>query len=299
MIEINVPITELRKRKLFVATPMYGGMCNGLFMKSCLDLHTLYAQLGVEVRFSFLFNESLIPRARNYLVDEYLRAKSIRHEQVPDINPLTNSQLINPETGLPQFKTIEIAEDYTHFLFLDGDIEFEAQDVLTLMCLDYDVVCGPYPKKSINWGNVKKAIEKNPQIEAAALNEVIGEYVFNPVPGTTQFNVNDPLEVLESGTGFMMIKRDVFGKWAQAYPQYRYKPDHVGQQNFDGTRYIHAFFDTEIKNERYLSEDYMFCQRWRDIGGKVFLCPWMKTKHLGTFAFQGNLPAIAALTGQL
>jgi hypothetical protein len=283
VIEVNLPISELRNNfRLFVATPMYGGMCNGLFMKSCLDLHTLFAHLGVEIRFSFLFNESLIPRARNYLVDEFLRAESVK--------PVMNEK--GERVG-------EQRNPYTHFLFLDGDIEFDANDVLTLMVLQKDLICGPYPKKSINWGNIKEAIKKNPEVDAGALSAVMGEYVFNPVPGTTQFSVNDPLEVLESGTGYMMIKRDVFGKFAEAYPHLRYKPDHMGQQNFDGSRYIHAFFDTEIKNERYLSEDYMFCQKWREIGGQVFLCPWMKTKHLGTFAFEGNLPAIAALTGKL
>jgi len=68
--------------------------------------------------------------------------------------------------------------------------------------------------------------------------------------------------VLEIGTGFMMVKREVFPKFAEAFPHLRYKPDHVGQANFDGSRYIHAFFDTLIDtkdsptgggSDRYLS----------------------------------------------
>jgi hypothetical protein len=67
--EIQVSVEELRKKKLFVATPMYGGMANGLYIKSILDLQNTMSKYGVEVKFSFLFNESLITRARNYLVD--------------------------------------------------------------------------------------------------------------------------------------------------------------------------------------------------------------------------------------
>jgi len=52
-------------------------------------------------------------------------------------------------------------------------------------------------------------------------------------------------------------------------------------------------------SHRYLSEDYMFCQYWRKIGGSIWLCPWMKTTHMGTYAFQGNMPKIAELTGNL
>jgi hypothetical protein len=247
-------------------------MSHGLYVKSCLDLQTVMMRYGIEVKFSFLFNESLITRARNYLVDEFLRT------------------------------------DFTHMLFIDSDIHFDPNDIVALMALDKDVVGGPYPKKSINWGNIAETARKNPDLNPKELENLVGEYVFNVVKGTQQFQVSEPLEVMEIGTGHMMIKREVFDKMAAEYPTIRYKPDHVGQQHFDGSRYIHAYFDTVIDtkesivgggSERYLSEDYMFCQMWRKMGGQIFLCPWMKTQHIGTYAFTGNMPAVAQYTGRL
>jgi len=270
--EIQVKLDELRKNKLFVATPMYGGMAHGLYIKSSLDLQTTMHKYGIETKFSFLFNESLITRARNYLVDEFLRS------------------------------------DNTHLLFIDSDINYGPQDVLALMALDKDVIGGPYPKKSINWGNVAAAARSHPNIEPKELEQLVGEYVFNVVKGTKQFTVTEPLEVMEIGTGFMMVKREVFEKMEKEYPMIKYKPDHVGQANFDGSRYIHAYFDTVIDtkdsivgggSERYLSEDYMFCQMWRKMGGQIYLCPWMKTQHIGTYPFTGNMPAVAQYTGKL
>ena len=67
--QLEIKVDELQKKKLFVATPMYGGMAHGMYIKSCLDLQGVCAQYGIEVRFSFIFNESLITRARNYLVE--------------------------------------------------------------------------------------------------------------------------------------------------------------------------------------------------------------------------------------
>ena len=270
--EIKVKIDDLKKNKLFVATPMYGGMSHGMYVKSCLDLQTMLIQYGVEVKFSFLFNESLITRARNYLVDEFLRSNC------------------------------------THLLFIDSDIHYNPQDVVALLALDKDVIGGPYPKKSINWGNVAHAARTKPDLPPGELEGLVGDYVFNVVKGTKQFSVTEPLEVLEIGTGFMMVKREVFSKMEKQYPQLRYRPDHIGQANFDGSRYIHAYFDTIIDtkdsatgggSDRYLSEDYMFCQLWRKMGGQIYLCPWMKTQHIGTYAFTGNLPKIAELTGRL
>ena len=263
--EIKIAIEELRKNKLFVATPMYGGMNHGLFMKSCLDLQAMMNHYKIETKFSFLFNESLITRARNYLTDEFLRS------------------------------------EFTHLLFIDSDIHFNPQDVIALLALDKDIVGAPYPKKSMNWGNIATAARNHPDLDPKELEKLVGEYVFNVVKGTKQFQVTEPLEVMEIGTGFMMVKREVFSKFAEAYPKLRYKPDHVGQAHFDGSRYIHAYFDTVIDNEseRYLSEDYMFCQWWRNIGGKIYLCPWMKTQHIGTYAFTGDMPKVAELTGKL
>jgi hypothetical protein len=227
---------------------------------------------GVETKFSFLFNESLITRARNYLVDEFLRS------------------------------------GYTHMLFIDADVHFNAQDVVALLALDKEVIGGPYPKKTINWKNVAEAARKHPDLPVKDLEKLVGEYVFNVVKGTKNFSVTEPLEVMEIGTGYMMIKREVFDKMKEAYPTIHYKPDHVGQANFDGTRYIQAYFDTVIDtkdsiigggSDRYLSEDYMFCQMWRKIGGQIFLCPWMRTQHIGTYAFTGDMPAVANYTGKL
>jgi len=263
--EIKIAVEELRKNKLFVATPMYGGMNHGLFMKSCLDLQAMMNHYKIETKFSFLFNESLITRARNYLTDEFLRS------------------------------------DFTHLLFIDSDIHFNPQDIIALLALDKDIIGAPYPKKSMNWGNIAHGARNHPDLDPKELEKLVGEYVFNVVKGTKQFAVTEPLEVMEIGTGFMMVKRDVFSKFAEAYPNLKYKPDHVGQAHFDGSRYIHAYFDTVIDpvSERYLSEDYMFCQWWRNIGGKIYLCPWMKTQHIGTYAFTGDMPKVAELTGKL
>jgi hypothetical protein len=263
--KLEISVDELKKRKIFVATPMYGGMSHGMFVKSCLDLQTLCHKYGIDVRFSFIFNESLITRARNYLVDEFLRA-----------------------------------EEYTHLLFIDSDVCFDAKDVITMLAIDKEIIGGPYPKKTIKWSSVIQAVKNNPEITPNELEKVTGDYVFNTVSGTGQFQISEPLEVLEIGTGFMMVKREVFDKFKEAYPEFEYKPDHANQANFDGSRMIHAYFDTVIdrgKSERYLSEDYMFCQWWRNIGGKIWLCPWMRTQHVGTYSFIGDMGSVAQHVG--
>lgn len=264
--EINVPIEEVRKYKLFLAVPMYGGQCTGMFAKSLADLTAICAKNSITLQLYFLFNESLITRARNYCADEFMRS------------------------------------DATHMLFIDSDIGFEARDVIAMLCMSiqdpekFDVICGPYPKKTICWEKIKQAVDMgvaddNPNV----LENFVGDYVFNPKRGGSTIQINEPCEVAEGGTGFMLIPKNTFLKYREAYPELMYKPDHVRTASFDGSREIMAFFDCIIDPEtkRYLSEDYMFCYNVQKAGMKVWLCPWMKLKHVGSYTFGGSLADLA------
>ena len=274
--KIEIPVSELRKKKVFVATPMYAGMCVGLYTKACIDLATIAAKYGMEIRFFFIFNESLITRARNYLADEFLRA-----------------------------------EEFDYLMFIDSDISFNPNDVITLTALcddEHPIIGGPYAKKCIAWEKVKDAYDVGMGDEDPnELEKFTGDYVFNPVEGTQHINVRQPVEVMEIGTGFMMIKRSMFKLFEKEYPEFKYRPDHNRSEHFQGDRYIHAFFDSIIDNkffagdkaskgtERYLSEDYMFCQWMRKVGQKVWLCPWMELGHVGTYIFNGSMQSLGRI----
>jgi hypothetical protein len=302
--EIKISTDELRQRRLFVAAPMYGGQCAGMFSRSVADLSAICTQYGIQLQFYFLFNESLITRARNYCADEFLRSNA------------------------------------THMMFIDSDIGFSAQDVIAMLALqsddsEYDVLCGPYPKKCISWEKIKHAVDKGvADQDPNVLERFVGDYVFNPKSGVNEIPINLPVEVREGGTGFMMIRRKTFEKLAEAYPSLSYKPDHVRTEAFDGSREIHAYFDCVVDrgytfddvhrlmedlvqegvdkadlakrakemleaektaSKRYLSEDYMFCYYAQKVGMKVWLCPWMKLQHVGSYVFGGSLADLASI----
>jgi hypothetical protein len=95
----------------------------------------------------------------------------------------------------------------------------------------------------------------------------------------------------------MMTRRSAFEKFEKAFPQYSYKPDHVRTEAFDGSREIMQYFQAEIDpvSKRYLSEDYWFCQKMIEIGGKIWYCPWMKLQHVGSYIFGGSLIDLASI----
>jgi hypothetical protein len=265
--EIKVEISDLQKKKLFVAVPMYGGQCSGMFTRSIADLSAICTRYNIPMQLYFLFNESLITRARNYCVDEFMRSGA------------------------------------THLMFIDSDIGFNPQDVLALLALmtdesPYDVMGGPYPKKCISWEKIKQAVDKGvADQDPNVLEKFVGDYVFNPKSKQTEIPLGEPVEVMEIGTGFMMIRRKTIEAYHEAYPHQWYKPDHVRTEHFDGTREIMAVFDCIIDpvSKRYLSEDYMFCYNVDKMGMKVWFCPWMQLQHVGAYVFGGSLADLASI----
>ena len=255
--KLRISQQELQARTLFVGSPMYGGQCYGLYANAMLKLGITCVEQGLKMRYAPLFNESLIPRARNAVADAFL------------------------------------ATDMTHFLFIDADIEFTPEDVLALLVLadplsDKDVVCGLYPKKHICWAKIKAAVEQG--YEADQLEEFVGEMVMNPVGREGDYSLYEPLDVSECGTGFMMIQRHVLERFVEAYPALYY---HVHEGDLHQTA---SFFNIHIDhNHRLLSEDYDFCRLVREMGMKVWVAPWLNLNHLGYYRFKGNAGAVSAL----
>ena len=178
----------MSKPKLFLGVPMYGGQCYGNFMTSTMGLNNLCRENGIEFMMCTLTNESLIPRARNVLVSNFL------------------------------------STDATHFMFIDADIAYDPKDVLSMLEADKDIIVGAYSKKEIRWDNVRNAVLNGAPAEFLPMctsNPCMQALEFNK-----SFDLDKPLEIRYGPTGFMLIKREVFEKLADQVPKHRHSdPD--------------------------------------------------------------------------
>lgn len=243
---------------LFVATPMYGGLCTGMYTSGIMQLVGACGQNGMKMYFSFMMNESLITRARNSMAFDFLKS------------------------------------DATHMMFIDADISFNPNDVVRMVQTDKDIICGIYPKKEINWVEVEAAVKRG--VPPDQLQNHTGAFVVNLPHGqdSKKGNVNEPLEIANGGTGFMLIKREVFEKLADKVPSYTNDMYHA-VDTVREVKVIKEFFATSIDEEsnRLLSEDYHFCKIAREQGFKVYAAPWASFGHTGTYTFSGQLPRSA------
>ena len=234
---------------IFIATPCFGGMVGQRYLVSTFALLQLGVDMGFKVTLDLLGYESLITRGRNTLVSRFLDTPTA-----------------------------------THLLFIDADIGFNAEQVVRMLRFDEDVVAGMYPLKLLDWSSGLNRAVSGESLETAPLR-----YVGAPCEGEEAASQEGFVTATYAGTGFMLIKRQVFLRMMEAYPQLRYSAAHnAAVPNQSPNQY--ALFDCMIEPESgvYLSEDYTFCQRWRALGGQVWLDTRSSLIHVGSHEFIGD-----------
>ena len=235
--QAQIDLNIIRKHNIFFATPCYGGMITDQFFLSMFRVAQTLMTHGINFRLTTLRNESLITRARNILTAMFLESEC------------------------------------SHLMFIDADIEFDAESILRALAYDKPIMAAAYPKKALP---VQYAI--NFKFKDQATKQVRVE--------------NGAIEVLDASTGFFLIKREVIEKMIQAYPELHYRNDSNIDEKFN--KYCYSLFDTihDPEDNRYLSEDYTFCRRWQKIGGEIWLDPNTKLNHIGAYTFEGDVSKI-------
>lgn len=156
--------------KIFIATPMYGGIAKNNYTISLQNLIIKLSQAGHSVSTTTVGNESLITRARNTLAHKFLKS------------------------------------DFDALLFIDADHGWNADDIIKMVESGKDFIGAIYPMKGINWENVALAA----RIGKENLESYSGFFAINLLSEDQQFNINEPFKVKDIGTGMLFLTRKVF-----------------------------------------------------------------------------------------
>jgi hypothetical protein len=174
-------------------------------------------------------------------------------------------------------------------MFIDADIKFNAEDIIPMLLSEKEIICGIYPKKEINWALVEQAVKAG--VPTDQIKYYSGTHVVNLLDGAAQqkFVVTEPAKIANGGTGFMIIKREVFDRMAPHVG--RYINNAVDLSGNIGAEEIVEFFTTSIDpdTQHLLSEDYHFCRAWRELGGDIWTAPWVQLGHMGNYLFDGAM----------
>jgi len=250
---------------LYILTPCYGGLVYVNYTNKLLETQELFLQLGITLKVELMSNESLITRGRNTLI-----CKSMCNMAM------------------------------THCLFIDADITWEPMDIIKLIVSNKELCGGIYPFKHyfLDWVNkefleklaIKNKLPYNDKIDKRAfLEQNLLKYNIQYLPDTSKSNiVHNLLEIALLPTGFMMLKRSCIQKMMDAYPETKHKCDTNFLKEGDD-KYMYALFDCFIKNGSYYSEDWGFCDRWRAIGGQIYVDITLSLFHTGISHHNGRI----------
>lgn len=255
---------DKNKPKVCIMTPCYGGVCFVNYVYCIMKTKETLINYGIEVKIEFCKNDSLVSRARNNLVAMAMSDLSV-----------------------------------THLMFIDNDITWDPINIIKLIISDKPIIGGIYPLKKYNWNKLTKPnfVEniinkknnsqlKNMMDDDLLIQHSLLEYNLNHIG--TEIKINKNLtEVKHIATGFMMIKRTVIEKMFEAFPNTKYTDDvHFlkGEEN----NYAYALFDCGVEEGHYMSEDWMFCNRWKKMGGSIWVDVSINLSHTGTEDYNGS-----------
>jgi len=239
---------------LFVGTPCFGGQVSSLYTSSMLALQNACKEARIGFSVCLLGGDALITRARNTIVTQFLDMPAA-----------------------------------THLLFIDADIGFTPEAALRLLRSGYPVAAGVYPAKTLNWAEIaRRASDPKCPLPESALQYVVD---FGP-PEELRYEEGF-CRVRYAGTGFLLIAREALLRLEQAHPELRYTGVHLSPDPQAHSSHRYAFFDGLIAPEAgiYLSEDYTFCRRWRELGGEIWVDTESRLSHTGSITLTGDLRA--------
>lgn len=149
---------------------------------------------------------------------------------------------------------LTLEEGFDDLIFIDSDQEWDPMWVFKLLEYEEDVVGGTVIKKS-----------DSPGFNVKVLNLELKQ------------QENGLMEVESVGTGFMKIsKKALQAVWNQS-------PEYTNEG-----RVCRMVFDVQLIDGELVSEDNVFCRKWRSMGNKVYIDPHMTCNHIGPKKYQGN-----------
>ena len=203
---------------------------------------------------------------------------------------ILKSSLVTQGRNLCVSSFLNSDHKYSHLLFIDADINFTPESIFEMIALDREVIAIPYPMKTINWDKVDRLSKEIKYKNSTELSTLGFTYPIKVADTSNIIVKNNVIEVTHAPTGCMLIKRQVFDKMIEKYPDLEINQPTILNGEETKNKNLYNFFDTlhDPVTKKYYGEDFGFCQKWRDIGGKCYCYINRFITHVGEYQYSGR-----------
>jgi len=209
-------------------------------------MHTIEMckRVGIQLKIEFEKSEKNVARAKNSMISRAME---------------------NPEM--------------THIFMVDQNVQWNALDMLKLIIGDESIIAGTTPIDYYNWSRIVNDVDTVKNIISKKdtqplFKDVSSEFLLqsNMLEYNVKFKSNvlsvnrNLVDVKSVSSAFMVIQRNVIEKMITAFPSQKYKGKFDSEQH-----YIYSLFSTTIENEEYFTEDAVFCAKWENLNGQLYI----------------------------
>ncbi len=157
--------------------------------------------------------------------------------------------------------------DLTDIIWVDDDITWPPEAIFKLWDNEKDVIGGAYAKKTMK-----------PLPDGRMQKEI----TFCLRDFETEVDTDGTFTVRGMGLGFLKVSRDAMEKIGDAYPRIKRSPEMDKLVNDEKANFYRFFHFDGFGN----SEDFYFCDLWRNLGGKIWVDPSISLGHVGDYEYR-------------
>ena len=282
---------------LLIGTPCFGGLLHSGYVKGLTELCIRFTQLNIPFEIIHIGNESLVHRARNGIVAKFMSEPKMTHLMFIDADitfnwlsiirlllfnkPLSGGCYPKKNLNWDKLKKVILERpniSYTETLARSLDYVFNPE---------YEKINNQFGRQELALNQETNAIASENissmrQVRTFSLEEKINNQLVIRSEGNF-------VKVQEIGTGFMMIKKEVFNTLIWKFPELKYRNNVAGYHNNKLSECFYTFFNTVIDPETkiFLSEDYYFCKLWKQCGGNIWVDLETNLNHTGSMEYTG------------
>ena len=181
--------------------------------------------------------------------------------------------------------------DCTHMLFLDSDIQIEAESIITMIEKNKELLCIPYPLKTVKFNKMYEIQKLKPNLNLEQMSMAGNVYPVRLADDSSVDVVDGVCELTHSATGCLLFQRSVFDKMIKNYTDLKINQEVTIDNENTMKPNLYNFFDTYFDKEKnlYYGEDFAFSRLWRRIGGKCYALITEYITHVGDYSYTGRL----------